>query len=146
MVQSMSRRRNCWDNSLMERVFRSRKSEWMPSTGYHSINDAKRDAGYYLMNYYNCKRPHQLNDGLPPEKKKNWLKRCPGVIDHYTIFITLTLSIQIIKIIIWENFVNTLTIPVFAPTIHYIIMLWAHPVPSHSRCKARSFQYPFYFF
>ncbi|MCP3865063.1 MAG: DDE-type integrase/transposase/recombinase [Aestuariibacter sp.] len=30
MVQSMSRRGNCWDNSLMERVFRILKSEWMP--------------------------------------------------------------------------------------------------------------------
>lgn len=34
MRQSMSRRGNCWDNALMERVFRSLKTEWIPTTGY----------------------------------------------------------------------------------------------------------------
>ncbi len=29
--QSMSRRGNCWDNSPMERLFRSLKTEWVPS-------------------------------------------------------------------------------------------------------------------
>ncbi|NOK57237.1 hypothetical protein C7270_31655 [Burkholderia thailandensis] len=28
--QSMSRRGNCWDNSPMERLFRSFKTEWLP--------------------------------------------------------------------------------------------------------------------
>ncbi|AWR82779.1 hypothetical protein EAWG_02714 [Escherichia coli TA008] len=28
--QSMSRRGNCWDNSPMERFFRSLKNEWTP--------------------------------------------------------------------------------------------------------------------
>ncbi|WP_273050836.1 IS3 family transposase, partial [Pseudoalteromonas sp.] len=32
--QSMSRRGNCWDNSPMERFFRSLKTEWIPTTGY----------------------------------------------------------------------------------------------------------------
>jgi transposase len=31
--QSMSRRGNCWDNSPMERFFRSLKNEWVPVTG-----------------------------------------------------------------------------------------------------------------
>jgi putative transposase len=29
--QSMSRRGNCWDKSPMERLFRSLKTEWVPS-------------------------------------------------------------------------------------------------------------------
>lgn len=33
MEQSMSRRGNCWDNSPMERLFHSLKSEWIPATG-----------------------------------------------------------------------------------------------------------------
>tara|TARA_A100001015_G_scaffold314152_1_gene422979 strand:+ start:999 stop:1838 length:840 start_codon:yes stop_codon:yes gene_type:complete len=78
MVQSMSRRGNCWDNSPMERVFRSLKSEWMPSTGYHSPNEAKRDVGYYLMNYYNWERPHQFNNGLPPAKAEELAKKVSG--------------------------------------------------------------------
>uniref|UniRef100_UPI0025D18DE9 IS3 family transposase n=1 Tax=uncultured Alteromonas sp. TaxID=179113 RepID=UPI0025D18DE9 len=78
MTQSMSRRGNCWDNSPMERVFRSLKSEWIPSTGYCSINEAKRDVGYYLMNYYNWERPHQFNDGLPPAKAEELAKKVSG--------------------------------------------------------------------
>ncbi len=34
MRQSMSRRGNCWDNAPMERVFRSLKTEWIPTVGY----------------------------------------------------------------------------------------------------------------
>ena len=64
--QSMSRRGNCWDNAPMERVFRSFKSEWMPSEGYTDYSKAKRDVGHYFMDYYNWYRPHQRNGGLPP--------------------------------------------------------------------------------
>ena len=66
MKQSMSRRGNCWDNAPMERVFRSYKSEWMPSEGYASFNEAKKDIGRYFMDYYNWYRPHLRNDGLAP--------------------------------------------------------------------------------
>ncbi len=34
MRQSMSRRGNRWDNAPMERIFRSLESEWIPTTGY----------------------------------------------------------------------------------------------------------------
>jgi putative transposase len=53
MKQSMSRRGNCWDNAPMERVFRSFKSEWMPTKGYRSFTEAKKDIGQYLTDYYN---------------------------------------------------------------------------------------------
>ncbi|HCA6665454.1 TPA: IS3 family transposase, partial [Pseudomonas aeruginosa] len=74
MQQSMSRRGNCWDNSAMERLFRSLKSEWVPSTGYLTAQEAQRDISHYLMHRYNWIRPHQFNDGLPPavaEEKLN---------------------------------------------------------------------------
>ncbi|MCU8938627.1 IS3 family transposase [Pseudomonas aeruginosa] len=66
MQQSMSRRGNCWDNSPMERLFRSLKSEWIPPTGYLTAQEAQRDISHYLMHRYNWIRPHQFNDGLPP--------------------------------------------------------------------------------
>jgi putative transposase len=78
MTQSMSRRGNCWDNSPMERVFRSLKSEWVPSTGYHSMSEAMRDVSYYLMSYYNWKRPHSFNNGMPPARAENQLKILSG--------------------------------------------------------------------
>lgn len=65
-IQSMSRRGNCWDNAPMERLFRSYKSEWMPTNGYWHKSQAIKDIGYYLMSYYNQKRPHKNNNGLPP--------------------------------------------------------------------------------
>ena len=76
MKQSMSRRGNCWDNAPMERVFRSFKSEWMPTTGYRSFTEAKKDIGQYLMDYYNWYRPHRNNGGISPvlaEEKLNYV-------------------------------------------------------------------------
>ena len=53
-----------WDNAPMERLFRSLKTEWMPTMGYCSIAEARRDIDLYLMNYYNWQKPHTRNDGL----------------------------------------------------------------------------------
>ena len=76
MLQSMSRRGNCWDNSPMERVFRSLKTEWIPTVGYPTMREARRDISHYLMTYYNWERPHRYSDGLAPavaEEKLNSL-------------------------------------------------------------------------
>lgn len=77
--QSMSRRGNCWDNAPMERLFRSLKTEWVPNTGYRSITEATMDVGWYLMTYYNQRRPHGANDGLPPVEKEEKLKSLSGI-------------------------------------------------------------------
>ncbi len=53
----MSRRGNCWDNAPMERLFRSLKTEWMPTTGYRSVNEAKQAITDYLVGYYSQVRP-----------------------------------------------------------------------------------------
>ncbi|MGS6394084.1 IS3 family transposase [Pseudomonas aeruginosa] len=79
MQQSMSRRGNCWDNSPMERLFRSLKSEWIPSTGYLTAQEAQRDISHYLMHRYNWIRPHQFNDGLPPAVAEEKLNPLSGM-------------------------------------------------------------------
>lgn len=79
MTQSMSRRGNCWDNAPMERLFRSLKSEWLPSLGYRGLSEAMRDVSYYLMDYYNWQRPHQFNDGCPPAKAEDLSKPVSGI-------------------------------------------------------------------
>jgi putative transposase len=66
MAQSMSRRGNCWDNSPMERFFRSLKTEWIPEVGYRSFEEAKSRIIDYVLGYYSRFRPHAHNDGLPP--------------------------------------------------------------------------------
>ncbi|PHM73659.1 transposase OrfAB, subunit B [Xenorhabdus kozodoii] len=75
LIQSMSRRGNCYDNSPMERVFRSLKSEWIPPEGYRDIHDAMRDITDYLGGYYNDIRPHSFNGGIfPAEYERRWEK------------------------------------------------------------------------
>lgn len=78
MIQSMSRRGNCWDNAPMERLFRSLKTEWVPDRGYQSVIEARREIGFYLMDYYNQRRPHRHNNGLSPVKAEEQLKKPSG--------------------------------------------------------------------
>ena len=62
MKQSMSRRGNCWDNSPIERVFRSDKTEWMREYGYDSLDQAQMD----VLKYYHFERGHSYNQYLAP--------------------------------------------------------------------------------
>ena len=72
---SMSRRGNCWDNSPMERFFRSLKTEWMPKKGWNSMLEAKHAVNNYILKYYNTLRPHTYNKGMTPvEKEQNYRK------------------------------------------------------------------------
>lgn len=71
--QSMSRRGNCWDNSPMERFFRSLKTEWIPEIGYSSIEEARFAVSEYITGYYCKVRPHKHNRGLTPNQaEKNY--------------------------------------------------------------------------
>ncbi|PSH11265.1 integrase core domain-containing protein, partial [Yersinia pseudotuberculosis] len=65
VMQSMSRRGNCLDNSPMERVFRSLKSEWLPVGGYMDVHHAVRDIGEWGYKVITT-HPHRHNGGLPP--------------------------------------------------------------------------------
>lgn len=69
--QSMSRRANCWDNAVMERFFRSLKTEWIPEIGYQSFNEAKVSIISYMTGYYSQIRPHTANHGLTPNQLEN---------------------------------------------------------------------------
>lgn len=77
--QSMRRRGNCWDNSPMERLFRSFKTEWLPSTGCMMAQEAQRDISHYLMHRYNWIRPHQFNEGLAPAVTEEELNVVSGM-------------------------------------------------------------------
>nr|WP_269199503.1 IS3 family transposase [Gallibacterium anatis] len=75
LIQSMSRRGNCWDNAPMDRWFRSFKYEWMLKGGYASLSAAKEDIKNYVF-YYNTVRPHAYNQGLPPVLAKRPIRDC----------------------------------------------------------------------
>ena len=64
--QSMSKAACPYDNAPMERFFNTLKNEF---TYHHRFMSAKElDAGIieYIFNWYNRKRPHSHNDGVPP--------------------------------------------------------------------------------
>ncbi|MBV4413672.1 IS3 family transposase [Enterobacteriaceae bacterium YMB-R22] len=69
--QSMSRRGNCWDNSPMERFFRSLKNEWVPVMGYMNFSEASHAITDYIVGYYSTLRPHEYNGGLPPNESES---------------------------------------------------------------------------
>ncbi|WP_255263755.1 transposase domain-containing protein, partial [Pseudomonas aegrilactucae] len=75
--QSMSRRGNCHDNAPMERLFRSLKTEWVPTVGYMSASLAQQDIGRFLMQRYNWQRPHQFNGQEPYTWLRHVLERLP---------------------------------------------------------------------
>ena len=63
----------------MERVFRSLKTEWIPTLGYRTAQEAQRDISHFLMNRYNWIRPHQFNGGLAPAQTEEKLNVVSGI-------------------------------------------------------------------
>lgn len=58
----------------MEREFRSLKTEWTPTMGYRTAQEAQRNISHFVMLRYDWSRLHQFNDGLMPacaERKLN---------------------------------------------------------------------------
>lgn len=67
-IQSMSRRGNCWDNAVVERFFRSLKSEWIGEQLYFDHRHAEQDITDYLVDFYNHRRLHSAAKGMPPAR------------------------------------------------------------------------------
>lgn len=68
--QSLSRRGYCWDNSPMERFFRSFKTELISVVGYRNFAEAQQEIVRYIIGYYSQLRPHQYNGGLTPNESE----------------------------------------------------------------------------
>jgi putative transposase len=58
MVQSMSRRANCWDNAAMESFFKTLKVELVHTTRYDTRALAKLDIVDWIEGFYNQRRLH----------------------------------------------------------------------------------------
>jgi putative transposase len=65
IVQSMSRRGNCWDNAVVERYFKTLKHDWSPENGYGNHFEAERDVMDFIA-HYNHRRCHSVSNNLPP--------------------------------------------------------------------------------
>jgi putative transposase len=68
MVQSMSRKGNCWDNAPMESCFGTLKTERVHQTHYLTREAAKRDLFATIEGYYNRQRLPSALGYITPEQ------------------------------------------------------------------------------
>jgi putative transposase len=66
MVQSMSRKGNCWDNSPMESFFKTLKVEWVNRFRYATRAQARLDLVDWIAGFYNAQRLHSSIDYRSP--------------------------------------------------------------------------------
>lgn len=66
LVQSMSRRGNCYDNAPMESFFKSYKAEEVQDEIYETHEHATRGVSQYIENFYNPRRLHSSLDYQSP--------------------------------------------------------------------------------
>ena len=66
LVGSMSRKGNCYDNSVMERFFLNLKMERVWQRDYANHAEAMSDIADYIVGFYNSVRLHSTLGNLPP--------------------------------------------------------------------------------
>lgn len=68
MASSMSRKGNCWDNSVAESFFGSLKTERVFFANYKTREEAKRDIVDYIEMFYNSRRRHSYLGNVSPRE------------------------------------------------------------------------------
>jgi transposase InsO family protein len=68
ITQSMSRKGNCWDNSVAESFFHTLKTELTHHVNFKTREEAKQAVFEYIEVFYNRKRVHSANDYFSPEE------------------------------------------------------------------------------
>ena len=66
IIQSMSRKGNCWDNAVAESFFHSLKTELTHHHNYVTKDEARQAIFDYIEVFYNRQRLHSTNDYLSP--------------------------------------------------------------------------------
>ena len=72
VIQSMSRKGNCWDNAVAENFFKILKSELVNHTDFQSILQAKTALFEFIEIWYNRNRKHGYLDYKTPEQYGNF--------------------------------------------------------------------------
>jgi putative transposase len=68
MIQSMSRKGDCWDNACAESFFATLKMEEVCHRAYKTRSEAKQSIFEYITTFYNRKRRHSFLDFVSPEE------------------------------------------------------------------------------
>jgi putative transposase len=71
MIQSMSRKGNCWDNAPMESCFGTLKIELVHQACYLTRDAARHDLFAYIEGYYNRQRLHSALGYITPEQAEH---------------------------------------------------------------------------
>ncbi|RDV11844.1 hypothetical protein DXT99_23975 [Pontibacter diazotrophicus] len=66
VVQSMSRKGNCWDNAVAESFFKTMKTEMVYHHKFTTMAEAKLAVFEYIEGWYNRKRKHSALGYLTP--------------------------------------------------------------------------------
>jgi len=74
IIQSMSRKGNCWDNAVAESFFHTLKNELIYQTKFKTREEAKNVIFEYIEVFYNRIRSHSNNDYLSPVEYENLQK------------------------------------------------------------------------
>ncbi len=77
MISSMSRKGNCWDNSVAESFFGSLKTERVFFSNYTTRDEARKDIVDYIEMFYNSRRRHSYLGYVSPKEfeKQQFLKK-----------------------------------------------------------------------
>ena len=68
IIQSMSRKGNCWDNAVAISFFHTLKTELTHHIRFKTREEATQSIFEYIEIFYNKKRIHSFNDYLSPEE------------------------------------------------------------------------------
>jgi transposase InsO family protein len=68
VIQSMSRKGNCWDNAVAENFFKTLKTELIRHVKFHNYLKAKNEIFQFIEVWYNRKRKHQSLGYKSPEQ------------------------------------------------------------------------------
>ncbi len=72
-VQSMSRKRDCWDNAVAESFFSTLEFEGPRTTTWRTVEDAAPELWTFIESYYNARRLHSTNGYRSPnETESDW--------------------------------------------------------------------------
>lgn len=77
VVQSMSRKGDCWDNAVAESFFATVEWELIEGQDWHSRQAAARDIFEYIEFWYNRKRRHSSLAGMTPAEYEDQLALIP---------------------------------------------------------------------
>lgn len=76
LVQSMSRKGDCWDNAVAESFFATLKTEWLPCVRLENLVHAERELFEYIEHVYNGQRIHTAIGMSPVMFESVKLRKC----------------------------------------------------------------------